>query len=48
MMGDWNAVVGEGRGFGNFGLGKRNAKGERLVEFCKEKNLVDLNLDFRF
>jgi hypothetical protein len=45
-MGDWNTVVGEGkegRSIRNFGLGKWNAKGERLVEFCNEKNLVIAN-----
>jgi hypothetical protein len=49
VMGDWNAVVGEGkegRSVGNFGLGKRNAKGGRLVEFSNEKNLVIANTLF--
>jgi exonuclease III len=49
IMGDWNTVVGEakeGRSVGNFGLGKRNAKGERLVEFCDEQNLVKSNTLF--
>ena len=39
IIGDWNAKVGEGevRGIvGNFGLGKRNEAGERLIEFCQE------------
>jgi exonuclease III len=49
VMGDWNAVVGEGkegRSIRNFRLGKRNANGERLVEFCNEKNVVIANTLF--
>jgi hypothetical protein len=36
-MGDWNAVVGEGREdgvVGDFGLGTRNERGQMLVDFC--------------
>ena len=39
-MGDFNAVVGEGREdrvVGKFGLGKRHDRGERLIEFCKSQ-----------
>ena len=46
VMGDFNAVVGEGkedRVVGKFGLGKRNDRGERLIEFCKSQNLVITN-----
>ncbi|XP_046392311.1 craniofacial development protein 2-like [Ischnura elegans] len=37
IMVDWNATVGEGREgmiVGPFVLGKRNERGDRLVEFC--------------
>jgi hypothetical protein len=37
IMGDFNAIVGEGRDgreVGEFGLGKRTIRGERVVEFC--------------
>jgi hypothetical protein len=49
VMGDWNAVVGEGEDVNTveeFGLGKRNGRGERLVEFCNEKNFVVANTLF--
>ena len=42
-MGDFNAVVGEGRDkdeVGGFGLGKRNDRGQTLVDFCKCKKFV--------
>ena len=38
VMGDWNAVVGEGREdivVGRYGLGTRNERGAKLVEFCE-------------
>ena len=50
LMGDWNAVVGEGedgREVGKFGLGKRNERGERLVDFCKQMNLTLVNTTFQ-
>src|SRR6476469_6543037 len=46
VMGDFNAVVGEGkedRVVGKFGLRKRNDRGERLIECCKSQNLVITN-----
>src|SRR6476469_5987923 len=49
VMGDFNAVVGEGkevRVVEKFGLGKRNDRGERLIEFCKSQNLVITNTWF--
>src|SRR6476469_7487959 len=49
VMGDFNAVVGEGkedRVAGKFGLGKRNDRGERSIEFCKSQNRVITNTRF--
>ncbi|XP_067007626.2 craniofacial development protein 2-like [Anabrus simplex] len=43
VMGEWNAVVGQEREVntvGEFGLGQRNERGNRLVEFCTDHNLV--------
>lgn len=39
IMGDWNSVVGDSNVdnvVGKFGYGRRNERGERLIEFCKE------------
>jgi len=50
IMGDWNAVVGEGRDereVGSFGLGQRNERGDRLVEFCKKNKFVATNTWFK-
>src|SRR6478609_2001699 len=50
VMGDFNAVVGEGKAdrvVGKFGLGKRNVRGDRLIEFCKSQNLVITNTWFQ-
>src|SRR6476469_8743377 len=44
-----NFLVGEGkedRVVRKFGLGKRNDRGERLLEFCKSQNLVITNTWF--
>ena len=43
LMGDWNAVVGEGedrRTVGRYGLGKMNERGESLVNFCKRNATI--------
>ena len=50
VMGDWNAIVGEGKVdkiVGKFGLGKRNERGERLIEFCQKYKLVVTNTLFQ-
>ncbi|KAG8226846.1 hypothetical protein J437_LFUL004087 [Ladona fulva] len=41
VMGDWNAVVGQGKyeEVGEFGLGNRSERGQKLVDFCKRNNL---------
>ena len=49
IMGDWNAVVGEGREekeVGEFGLGKRNERGQALVDFCKRSKMMISNTWF--
>jgi Reverse transcriptase (RNA-dependent DNA polymerase)/Endonuclease/Exonuclease/phosphatase family len=50
VMGDWNAVVGEGEQdgiIGKFGLGRRNERGEKLIELCKRQELVVTNTWFQ-
>ncbi|GFO36777.1 craniofacial development protein 2-like protein [Plakobranchus ocellatus] len=50
IMGDFNAKVGEGREeniVGPHGLGTRNLRGEKLVEWCKMNNLIIGNTWFQ-
>ena len=50
VMGDWNAVVGEQKEencVGEFGLGRRNDRGQRLIEFCKQQKMVVTNTCFK-
>ena len=49
-MGDLNAKVGEGGDgdvVGGFGLGERNERGDRLVEWCGRWRQVILNSWYR-
>ena len=50
--GDFNGHVGEGSGdfrgmHGGYGVGRRNAEGVRLLEFCEEHELSVVNTFFR-
>lgn len=52
IMGDFNAKIGRGRSsptVGDFDLGVRNERGDRLVQFCRlfAVNLVVTNTFFR-
>lgn len=50
VMGDMNAKVGEGGGeeaVGPFGLGERNERGERWVDWCTERQQMMMNTWFR-
>ena len=50
IMGDWNAVVGEGqcgKEIGPFGLGKQNHRGQMLKEFCERHKLMVSNTWFK-
>ena len=44
ILGDWNAVVGEGQeeeAVGKYGLGVRINRGQKLIDFCIEKELTN-------
>ncbi|XP_068697194.1 craniofacial development protein 2-like [Montipora foliosa] len=50
FAGDFNAKIGKGSYqdlVGNYGLGDRNPRGDRLLQFCIEKNLVVTNTTFQ-
>uniref|UniRef100_A0A6M2DQT5 Putative endonuclease-reverse transcriptase n=1 Tax=Xenopsylla cheopis TaxID=163159 RepID=A0A6M2DQT5_XENCH len=50
IMGDFNSVVGEGpeeKIVGTHGLGKRNVRGNMLVDFCRRHDLMVTNTWFK-
>lgn len=50
IMGDFNAKIGRGsvEGIvGEHGLGERNERGDRLVQFCREEDFIIMNTWFR-
>ena len=50
IMGDLNAKVGnveDSKIIGNYSLGKQNERGQRLIEFCNEYNMVIMNTWFQ-
>lgn len=50
VMGDFNAKVGEGKDMdvvGEFGLGVRNDRGDRMVQFCQENYMTVMNTYFK-
>ena len=51
IMGDLNAKVGDERHsniVGMHGLGGRNERGERLIQFCQENKLIIANTSFQY
>jgi hypothetical protein len=49
-MGDWNSVVGDESYrniVGQHGLGRKNRRGEMLINFCERNGLIVTNTWFR-
>jgi predicted secreted protein len=50
IMGNFNAKIGQGKvgdTVGNFGLGERNDRGDRMIEFAEKENMVVCNTIFK-
>lgn len=50
VMGDFNSKIGKGKqgnSVGNFGLGQRNIRGDRLIQFYEENKLIVANTFFQ-
>ena len=50
VIGDWNAKVGQDETNGKtrrFGLGKRNERGDQLVEFCNRNDFQIMNTFYK-
>lgn len=50
IMGDFNSKVGKGKQgkyVGEFGLGERNERGDRLIQFCEEQEFIVANTFFK-
>ena len=50
IVGDWNAKIGQGREdktVGPFGLGERNERGDRLIDWCMANRMVVTNTWFK-
>jgi exonuclease III len=50
IMGDWNSVVGDKahhNTVGPYGLGRRNRRGQMLIDFCERYGIVITNTWFK-
>ena len=49
ILGDWNSVVGDEpyRNVGSHGLGRRNHRGQMLIDFCERNGLIVTNTWFK-